>query len=150
MQPASLSGIKLEISIDSQLDVIHARNAVRRLASEMGFQGTDQWKIAIAVSELADNMVKFAGKGTIRLLSLSPPDVGIEIIAVDDGPGISDVTRAMDDGFSEGRYLFPLEGDVGKRGLGSGIPAIMRMMDRVEIINREEGGLTVIAAKLLG
>lgn len=118
-------------------------------ATAAGFGQRTRWEIAISVSELATNIVRFAGKGTITLRLLDSPAPGLEVVADDDGPGIDDVEAALKDGFSEGRFLAEEVPLAGRRGLGSGLGAVRRLMGSLSIERKPEGGTRVVAVKWL-
>ena len=102
----------------------------------MGFGENQQFLIASAVSELATNIIRYAGTGrvTIRILR-NREAVAFEVIARDSGPGISDVEKAMEEHYSGGK------------GLGLGLPSVKRIMDDFEIQSQIGGGTTVTARK---
>jgi serine/threonine-protein kinase RsbT len=113
-------------------DIVAARQAGHQLARGLGFTLTDVTKIATAISEIARNITSYAGSGEIR--------VGVEsrhgrralfVRAEDDGPGIADIERALDDGYSTGS------------GLGLGLPGARRLMDDM-VVNSKPGHGTVI------
>ena len=112
--------------------LVDARHAGRRLAEEAGFSSTDLTLIATAISEIARNIVSYAGHGeiTMRMVDVRARRA-IEIVAEDDGPGIADVERALQDGYSTGR------------GLGLGLPGARRLMDRL-IVDSAPGKGTVV------
>jgi serine/threonine-protein kinase RsbT len=74
--------------------------------------------IVLAVSELATNLVRYAPGGEV-VVATCARDLGrgIAVSSCDGGPGIADVEQALRDGFSSGS------------GLGSGLPAVRRLMD---------------------
>lgn len=75
-----------------------------------------------AVSELARNMIVYAGSGRVIIEDVSDNDKqGVRVVCVDDGPGIPDITEAMEDGFTTGN------------GLGLGLPGAKRLVDEFEI-----------------
>src|SRR6185312_6256184 len=99
-----------------------ARLAGRELATEAGFKGSDLTLIATAISEVARNIVVYAGDGEISLAVLQNEHrKGLSVVARDQGPGIPDIERAMQDGFSTGNSL------------GLGLPGARRLMDEFEI-----------------
>lgn len=103
-------------------DVFLAQRSARAMAEAVGFDARTIEEIAIVVSELASNLVRHAGGGEIRLSPLADGRrVGVQIEAVDHGPGITDVEQAMADGFSTAG------------GLGFGLGAVNRLMDEVDI-----------------
>ncbi len=109
----------------------------RYLAAEAGFDETNQFLIATAASELATNIVKYAKNGEI-LLKIVRRDrqLGIQIIARDEGPGIMDIEKVMQDNFS-----------TSKDSLGLGLPSGQRIMDEFRIESRPEHGTVVSSLK---
>src|SRR5688572_8834425 len=99
-----VSDFKIESSVPvtSDMEIVNARRQGRSLAEEMGFSATDATLVATAISELARNIVHYAGGGEILLGKVNGKDrpAGIAIIARDSGPGISDLQLALRDGFS--------------------------------------------------
>ncbi len=124
------------VPIDSDVDIISARQRGRALAAELGFQGGDLALIATAISEMARNIVVYAKRGEIVL---SPAQEGgkrgILVVARDRGPGIPDVALAMQDGYSTGKSL------------GLGLPGAKRIMDEFEIVSEVGKGTTVTMKK---
>jgi len=121
--------------IVSDADVVRARQAARQLASRQGFSGTDLTILATAVSEVARNIVRFAGKGEIVIELIESPRRGVRIVARDTGPGIEDVEQALTDGFST------------YDGLGLGLPGARRLMDDFSIVSEPGRGTTVSMTK---
>lgn len=103
-------------------DIVTARQAGRELAAELGFSLTDRTMISTAISEIARNITSYAGVGEVRLLVGDREGrKALVVQAEDQGPGIRDISRALEDGFSTGR------------GLGLGLPGARRLMDRLTI-----------------
>ncbi len=124
--------------INSESDIVAARQKGRALAEEAGFKhSSDLAAIATAISELTRNIVEYAAlPGEIDLRQAQwLGKTGIEIIARDTGPGIPDIGQAMTDGYSTGG------------GLGLGLPGVTRLMDDFEIKSRVGKGTTVMARK---
>jgi serine/threonine-protein kinase RsbT len=117
-------------------DIVEARRKGRELAQTIGFVGSDLTIIATAISEIARNIVVYADRGEI---SLSVADNGgrrgIVVVARDEGPGISDIERAMRDGYSTGKSL------------GLGLPGARRLMDDFEIVSAVGEGTIVTMRK---
>jgi len=106
------------VQIASQADVERIRREARGLAVSVGFGCADAEAIALAVSELATNLVRYAPGGEVLVAPCAQDTgTGIAICSCDGGPGISDVELALRDGYSTGG------------GLGSGLPAVRRLMD---------------------
>ncbi len=125
------------MSVRSSEDVIRVRQFVRVWALELGFGLVNQTKFVTATSELARNMLDFAGGGTVRLemLDTSNHRQGLRLIFEDHGPGIADIDQAMKDGYSTGM------------GLGLGLGGSKRLVDEFEITSRlGEGTLVKITS----
>jgi serine/threonine-protein kinase RsbT len=126
------------VPIVREQDIVTARQEGRELAAELGFSSTDQTLLATAISELARNIVSYAGKGTIVVGTLEHGDrSGIVVIARDDGPGIADIELAMRDGYSTGNSL------------GVGLPGARRLVDEFELVSTPGAGTTVTLKKWL-
>ena len=124
---------EIQVPINSDQDIIVARQKGRSLATALGFSSGDATLIAATISELARNIVAYAASGNIRVKVINGSTrQGIQVIAHDDGPGIADVQRAMHDGFST------------SGGLGLGLK---RLVDEFEIVSEENQGTTVTAKK---
>ena len=110
------------ITVQSEHDVVLARQIVRRLAQELGFGIVDQTKIVTAASELARNVVVYGQGGEMRWEMLADgPRVGLRLHFVDNGPGIADLKLAMTDGWTSGS------------GLGLGLSGARRLVNDFEI-----------------
>jgi serine/threonine-protein kinase RsbT len=125
------------IAIGVDADIVTARQAGRTLAAKLGFSSSEQIFIATAISEAARNIIQYAGTGEVVVSQLKDNNGkrGIMIIARDSGPGIQDVTRAMEDGYSS------------SGGLGLGLPGIRRLMSEVQVESAPGKGTTVILKK---
>jgi serine/threonine-protein kinase RsbT len=113
-------------------DIVTARQAGHELACQLGFSLTDVTMIATAISEIARNITSYAGKGEVRVgVQLRDGRRALVVRAEDDGPGIGDVERALEDGYSTGS------------GLGLGLPGARRLMDRL-IVESIPGEGTIV------
>lgn len=122
--------------IRSDLDIVIARTMARDTAKAMGFGAIDQARIATAVSELARNIFLYAGTGTVTVREIDRANrKGIEIICEDQGPGITDISLVMQDGYST------------SRGMGMGLPGAKRLMDEFDIRSQEGIGTTIVCRK---
>jgi len=127
---------EVRVSIDSDSDIVAARQKGRELAAQCGFPSTDLAVVATAISELARNIVRYAVRGEIILRLIDDNGRrGVEVVATDDGPGIPDVTLAMQDGYST------------SGSLGLGLPGVRRLMDEFEISSDFGKGTTVTTRK---
>lgn len=131
-------GTDTSVTIASVADIVKARQQGRTLATDLGFMDADLTLITTAISEVARNIVDHAKKGEIRLaLANHGSKRGILIVASDRGPGIPDINRAMQYGFST------------NKGLGVGLPGAKWLMDEFEIESRVGEGTTVCMKKWL-
>jgi RNA polymerase sigma factor (sigma-70 family) len=126
-------GIRIRIHGDP--DIVEARKHARQLASQLNFSRTDATLIATAVSEIARNIVRFAGDGLIVMGLIEEPRPGVRIVARDTGPGIADVEQALTDGYST------------YNGLGLGLPGARRLMDEFSLTSEVGEGTTVTMTK---
>ncbi|SUD48845.1 Serine/threonine-protein kinase rsbT [Nocardia otitidiscaviarum] len=120
------------IAVKESNDIVTARQAGRELALEHGFSLTDITMISTAISEVARNITSYAGSGEIRL-SVTDKEGrrALVVQAQDQGPGILDIPRALEDGYSTGR------------GLGLGLPGARRLMDKL-IVESTPGHGTLV------
>jgi len=126
------------VAINSAADIVTARQKGRMLATELGFDGSDLTLIATAISEVARNIVTHAKSGEIILAPANNGNKhGIFIIAQDEGPGIKDINRAMQYGYST------------RRGLGVGLPGAKWLMDDFEITSKVGEGTKITMRKWL-
>lgn len=126
---------EVRVRIGSDADIVSARQAARELAERLEFSSTDLTILATAVSEVARNILRFAGAGEVAVELLSEKRRGVRVTAMDNGPGIRDVGQAMTDGFST------------NNSLGLGLPGAKRLMDEFSIESRPGQGTTVIMTK---
>lgn len=124
------------VAIERDLDIVTARQKGRELAAACGFSRTDQTIIALAISEIARNIISYAVRGNVTLGRLDEAGrCGILIIAQDDGPGIADIELAMRDGYSTAKSL------------GVGLPGTRRVMDEFELVSAPGAGTTITMKK---
>jgi serine/threonine-protein kinase RsbT len=111
------------IPIESDADVVTARQRARQLAGELELTSTDQTLLATAISEVARNITTYAARGEVLLSVVHDDDgrVGIQVVARDEGPGIENVELALQDGYTSGT------------GLGLGLPGARRLVDDFQI-----------------
>ena len=127
---------ELHSTIRTETDASRAVLESTLYCREAGFDETPSRMIATAVSELVRNILKYAGTGEIRLRRVKGMGCrGIEIEAVDQGPGIADCEAAMRDHYSSGGTL------------GLGLPGVKRMMDEFSLESTPGKGTRVTARK---
>lgn len=124
------------VAINSAADIVTARQKGRVLAQKLGFDGSDLTLIATAISEVARNIVIHAKSGEIEVAALNHSSKrGILVVARDEGPGIKDITKAMQYGYST------------NKGLGVGLPGAKWLMDEFDIESKVGKGTTVTMKK---
>lgn len=125
-----------ELPLQSDEDVVRARQVTRTFAQELGFTLADQTKIVTAASELARNMVIYGGGGIFRLaVAAENGRRGLRLVFEDKGPGIKDVDMALRDGFTTGS------------GLGLGLGGSRRLMSDFTIDTRPGEGTTITTTR---
>ncbi len=126
----------IRVPIQSSADILEARRCGRELAAELGFPAIDRTLVALAISELAQNIVLHAEEGEIRIArDERPGSAGIVVTAVDSGPGIGDLRAVLHDGYSA------------SRNLGLGLPGVRRIVDEFDISSKPRHGTTVTVKK---
>ena len=123
------------VAILQTSDIVLARSAARALAAKLGFGKADQTRLATAVSELARNVVMYAGCGECRIADTSDAVFNrVEITVQDHGPGIADLEQALQDGFSTAGSM------------GAGLPGTRRLVD--DFLLESTPGLTTVTVSL--
>ena len=129
-------GSETRVPIRRDTDIVLACQKGRTLAAQQGFSDNDQVVVVIAISEVARNILLYAGHGEIILTPIQQDHrSGVMIIARDQGPGIPDIDRALQDGYSTGG------------GLGLGLSGAKRLMNEFEIVSAVSQGTTVTMKK---
>jgi serine/threonine-protein kinase RsbT len=123
-------------SIKTEDDIAAVRMSVKRIVALLNFSPVNQTKTVTAASELARNVLEHGKGGTATMQLIDDTDrVGIRMIFDDQGPGIPDVAKAMEDGYSTGS------------GMGLGLAGSKRLMDEFEIESKVDEGTRVAATK---
>ena len=125
------------IEIKEESDIVVSRRIVREISAELGFGIVDQTKLATATSELARNIYRYARTGLVIVERTSGPD-GIKILFEDHGPGIDDIPRAMQEGFS-----------TTPGSLGLGLIGAKRLVDEMTVESEVGKGTTITLFKKL-
>jgi len=124
------------LPVQSEQDVVAARQAIRKAAQQIGFSIVDQTKIVTAASELARNALVYGGGGLLEWETVaSNGKQGLKLTVSDKGPGIENMTLAMKDGWTSGG------------GLGLGLPGTKRLVNDFKITSERGVGTTVIVTR---
>jgi anti-sigma regulatory factor (Ser/Thr protein kinase) len=120
---------QLAFAINHASDVAAARRAGQKLADALGFNETRAGQLAIVITEAATNILKHAGDGTVYISAAqSPAGSGVDVVAVDAGPGIADLSSSLRDGVST----------TGTAGTGLG--ALRRLSDEFDVYSVRGNG----------
>jgi serine/threonine-protein kinase RsbT len=124
------------LPIVSDDDIVRVRQRVRDWAVGLGFSLVDQTKLVTAASELARNTLVYGQGGTLLLESVSNETRrGLRLTFEDHGPGISDITLALTDGYTTGN------------GLGLGLSGARRLAQDFEIMSKPGEGTRVVIGR---
>ena len=132
------TGTIIKVEIAGDVDVIQARQAGRALAMELGFSSSDLVVVPTAISELARNILRYAGRGHVTIEAVHAGwRAGIKVVAADSGPGIADIELALHDGYSS------------SGSLGLGLHGVRRLVDHFAIHSTLGEGTVVEMIKWL-
>jgi serine/threonine-protein kinase RsbT len=121
------------IVIEREDDVYMASTIGRSVAEEYGLNKSQQTKLVVSIMELSRNIVYYAGAGEVYINPIK--NYGIEVTAVDKGPGISDIDKILKNEIKS------------KKGLGLGLSGVKRMMDEFKITSKKDVGTKVRVVK---
>jgi serine/threonine-protein kinase RsbT len=119
--PVGSTAQAVHIDILQEYDIVTARGECKGICTKLGFTALDQVKIATVVSELARNIVQYAGTGAIDMTPVWSPKTGVEIIATDKGSGIPHISTVMSGSYDS------------NTGMGVGLIGTKRLMDEFDI-----------------
>lgn len=120
------------LPLKSEHDIVLARQAVRKLAQELGFSLVEQTKMVTAASEIARNTVIYGGGGTMTWeMLVDGGKKGLRLRFEDKGPGIPDLDLAMTDGWTSGT------------GMGMGLTGAKRLVNEFDLDTRPGEGTRV-------
>jgi serine/threonine-protein kinase RsbT len=126
----------IRLSIRDEWDVVIARKHARELARDAGLSESATAALATAISEIAQNVVTHAGRGDVSLrIAEDQGRRGVIAVVRDDGPGIAEPSRAMEDGYSTAGSL------------GLGLPSARRLVDTFDLASAAGSGTTVVLKK---
>lgn len=110
------------------------KKGINHIASQVGFQPQRLSEIDLIVAEISSNLVKHAGGGEILVRHFQTADnAGLEIISIDNGPGMSDPARMMEDGISTTGTL------------GHGLGSVRRLSDQAQIYSQKGWGTILLS-----
>jgi anti-sigma regulatory factor (Ser/Thr protein kinase) len=121
---------QIPLTINEESSIGNARRRAQQIAADSGLSESNVAKIAIIASESATNIVKHGGTGELLLRELAK---GVEVVAVDKGPGMRDASKCLADGYSTGGTA------------GTGLGAIRRLSSGFDIYSQPEAGTALVA-----
>jgi serine/threonine-protein kinase RsbT len=132
--PADVTEVRVVVRRD--VDIVLACEKGRALTERLGMTGNDQVVVVIAISEVARNIIDHARQGEIVVSTIGRNGrPGVSIVARDEGPGILDIERALQDGYST------------TGGLGLGLAGAKRLMDEFRVLSQPGKGTTITMKK---
>lgn len=127
--------ISLPVTEISQVGA--ARRKALHESETLGLPIEARERLALVVTEAGTNLVRHARGGEILLILRGRGEsAGVDVVAVDEGPGLADIQAAMTDGYSTA--------EAGERGIGGGLGAIARMSDAFDIYSDPKGTTVAI------
>jgi len=123
-------------------DLYEPRRAVRDLATADGFSRADGQELAIVVSELVSNILKYGVRGSIELESERSSQPAIHIVARDEGPPFHDLQLALRDGYDDRGPIDPAS-LLKRGGIGTGLGAVVRLTDSFRVDYTGGGGKAI-------
>jgi anti-sigma regulatory factor (Ser/Thr protein kinase) len=135
--------------IDHEASVFAPRRAARELATALGFDRRAAIELAIAVSELGSNIVKYGVRGSVTVEPTTDPrrGVGVQITAADEGPPFCDFATALRDGCDDRGPLDPVS-YMNRHGIGAGLGAVKRFTDTMALEPGETGKRIIVVRYL--
>jgi anti-sigma regulatory factor (Ser/Thr protein kinase) len=122
------------LRVEDASAVAACRQAVQTMAERLRFPAARIGQLALAVTEAASNLHKHAEQGSLLLcVNRDGPQPGIDLVTIDAGPGVRDVTAALRDGHSTAGTL------------GIGLGAIQRLADFADLYSRPGHGTSLVA-----
>lgn len=136
MTPTEKTPRPIRIRVSAESDLTHCVLETGRISDAVGLDRVARQKLTTAVSELARNILKYAGTGEVMLSVLERDrEIGVEVVVCDRGPGIKDLEKALSDNYSTSGTL------------GLGLPGVKRMMDEFDIVSETGKGTKVVICK---
>src|SRR3954470_18394666 len=123
----------VSIQVETADQAGEARRRAARLAAALRLDETTAGRLALVVTECANNLWKHGGGGEILLNPMAPDAFGVDVLALDRGPGMRDVGRCFQDGYSTAGSA------------GTGLGAIQRLSAECEVYTADGKGTALLA-----
>ncbi len=120
------------VPVRESLDIFELRDALRAVASDLGFDAIACHELAIVVTELGTNILKYGNRGEVTIDPIVDDErgAGVRLIAEDEGPGIEDFETAIRDGHATSGPIDPAD-FLSRQGIGAGLGAVLRLSDEM-------------------
>jgi anti-sigma regulatory factor (Ser/Thr protein kinase) len=129
----------LALPISDASQVGEARRMAARFTSDMDLPERERGLVALIVTELGNNLAKYAVGGQLVIRALgADADAGLEILSLDSGPGFPDVARRLEDGYSSGNTP------------GNGLGAVQRSSGQFDVYSAPGVGTAVMSRVVPG
>ncbi|PWV55864.1 SpoIIE family protein phosphatase [Chitinophaga sp. S165] len=128
-----VTGRHISFNLEDRSYLSTLKREVHRLSIQCGLAEKKVAEIDIVVAEIGSNIIKHAGGGEVIVMLTDMPQPAIEIIGIDNGPGITDLARMMQDGISTAKTL------------GHGLGAIRRLSDFLQIYSVKGWGTILLS-----
>jgi anti-sigma regulatory factor (Ser/Thr protein kinase) len=123
----------LSISVSDVSQAGEVRRAATRMAHEAGLPEVKRGEVAIVATELATNLARYGRDGRVILQVSTESGMGLEVMTIDAGPGMADVQKCLQDGFSTGGTP------------GNGLGAVRRLAAEFDLYSLPGKGTVVFA-----
>lgn len=121
------------------VDVLYLQRRMHEFAAAQGFPRLECAELAIVVSELASNILKYGVQGSIDMEPwLDLQGEGLRIVATDCGPPFNDLVTALKDGHDDRGPIDPAR-VLSRRGIGGGLGAIVRLTHDFAVLHEATG-----------
>jgi len=132
MEISSLDSPPVLLAVEDKSQVGEVRRVATGMAGRVGMDEQDQGRVALVLTEVLNNAVKHGGGGEVVLRAVTNSRVGVEALIVDKGPGIANVERALQDGYSTAGTP------------GTGLGAVARVADTFDIYSAAGAGTALL------
>jgi len=130
----ALNGVTRAVAVEEPSQVAQARRMGATLAGQLRLDEERAGRLALVVTESGTNLLRHAGGGRILLQAVDGDGVAaVEMLALDRGPGMTNVARCMEDGYSS----------VG--GAGTGLGAMRRLSTVFDLYSRPGHGTAILS-----
>jgi len=130
------------------VDVLYVQTMTKRFAATLGFSSRECGELAIVVSELSSNIVKYGPPGSVELDPISDAGGrGVQVTAHDHGPPFKNLELAVQDGWDDAGPIDPIS-IFRRKGMGGGLGAVVRLTHRMTVVPAPQGK-SIVAVRYL-